>query len=419
MGDDKKHICKYCNKEFKSGQSLGAHIVHCKENPNSHQNEWINKKKEKYELENPLQDYLLKCIVCEKEYTLQLRKKQYEQGKYRKTCCNECSHKLSSLNTNVKEKNKKISEAFPKLKHIKVCPICGNKFESTTKANFCSQKCRNIHLSNILKGNPKVGGIRYNAYKKYNPDYMKDMELAYKRMSRDVEKTIDDICTYVSGTAQTAGAKYSCEVKEGTSYNFFVLTTPAEGDTTINLIMDRNICEDGTPATAENKCLVAWLSKDDYINNDGPNTEQFTDGGGCQLGNVCSVNELGPITAITYLNNATSTWENIDNLDLTYDDEGENFTGFALNGKARLPYKSEVSAYDSTNKTNAYLYDYLNSNNNVQTNIISGIHGYWTLSSTSDSSRAWYVYDYGNVGISERVYSDNYNGVRPVINLKI
>lgn len=30
-------------------------------------------------------------------------------------------------------------------------------------------------------------------YKKYNPDYMKDMELAYKRMSRDVEKTIDDM----------------------------------------------------------------------------------------------------------------------------------------------------------------------------------------------------------------------------------
>ena len=167
MKDDNKHICKYCNKEFKSGQSLGAHITHCKENPNSYQNEWKNKKKEKYNLENPLQDYLLKCVVCGKEYKLQLRKKQYEQGKYRKTCCNECSHKLSSLNTNLKEKNKKISEAFPKLKHIKICPICGNKFESTTKANFCSQKCRNIHLSNILKGNPKVGGIRPNAYKKY------------------------------------------------------------------------------------------------------------------------------------------------------------------------------------------------------------------------------------------------------------
>lgn len=29
-----KHICKFCNKEYKSGQSLGAHIICCKLNPN-------------------------------------------------------------------------------------------------------------------------------------------------------------------------------------------------------------------------------------------------------------------------------------------------------------------------------------------------------------------------------------------------
>ena len=167
MIDKKKHICKYCNKEFNSGQSLGAHIIHCEENPNSYKDKWINKKKKKYEKENPLQEYNLKCIACGKEYKLQLRKKQYEQGKYRKTCCNECSHKLSSLNTNLKEKNKKISEAFPKLKHIKICPICGKEFITTGKAKFCSQKCRNINTSNNMKGLPNVGGIRNNAYKKY------------------------------------------------------------------------------------------------------------------------------------------------------------------------------------------------------------------------------------------------------------
>ena len=36
------------------------------------------------------------------------------------------------------------------------------------------------------------------------------------------------------------------------------------------------------------------------------------------------------------------------------------------NLKARLPYKSEVSHYDSTNKTNAYLYDYLNQSGTIQ-----------------------------------------------------
>ena len=34
MGEN-KHICKYCGKEFKSGQSLGAHVITCKLNPNS------------------------------------------------------------------------------------------------------------------------------------------------------------------------------------------------------------------------------------------------------------------------------------------------------------------------------------------------------------------------------------------------
>ena len=248
----------------------------------------------------------------------------------------------------------------------------------------------------------------------------KDGKLVYgEKEGTEEVKTFEDICTYVSGTAKTAGAKYSCEVKEGTSYTFYVLTTPKEGDTTINLIMDRNICEDGTPATAENKCLVAWLSKDDYINNDGPNTEQFTDGGACQYGNNCSMNELGPITAMTYLNKATSTWKNIDNLDITYDDEGENFTGFELNGKARLPYKSEVSAYDSTNKTNEYLYDYLKQSGTIQTNAISGIFGYWTLSSRATYSNcALYVFNSGDLSYNNVNYDRN-SGVRPVINLKI
>ena len=188
MEDNKKHICKYCNKEFKSGQSLGAHIIHCKENPNSHKDKWINKKKEKYENENPLQEYILKCIICGKEYKLQLRKKQYEQGKYRKTCCCECSHKLSSLNTNLEEKNKKISNSLKgntpyikgktykngiwinniNYKEILICPICGKEYKNNG-LRYCSVECKKIglknNLSKSLKG--KTGGLRPNAYKKY------------------------------------------------------------------------------------------------------------------------------------------------------------------------------------------------------------------------------------------------------------
>ena len=200
MEDTKKHICKYCNKEFKSGQSLGAHIIHCKENPNSYQDKWINKKKEKYENENPSQEYTLKCIVCGKEYKLQLRKKQYEQGIYRKTCCNECSHKLSSLNTNLEEKNKKISKSMlgnipynrsKDFSYYKKCKYCGNIFDTrirNTKSEFCSDECMNkskhIKLSEIAKKS-NFGGYYPNSIKKYHHGNYKGIhcdsswELAY------------------------------------------------------------------------------------------------------------------------------------------------------------------------------------------------------------------------------------------------
>ena len=242
-------------------------------------------------------------------------------------------------------------------------------------------------------------------------------------------KTIDDICLYDTASQaaeKTAGAKYSCEVKEGTSYNFYVLTTPQEGDTTIDLIMDRNIYYDATAGTgsvadATNKGRVAWQTS--------------------------GKNAAGPITAMDYLYNATKDWANIPNIEMNYTDEGNtgdygygtivttnnttkitkkdgtavtvltNQEGYS-NLKARLPYRSEVSAYDSTNKINAYLYDYLNQSGTIQTNAISGIYGYWTLSSYSGySSFAWRVhfdgrvYD-GGVDIGDGI------GVRAVITLK-
>ena len=223
----------------------------------------------------------------------------------------------------------------------------------------------------------------------------KDGELAY------ITK-LEDICSHdnTNGVAEkTAGAKYTCKVKAGTSYTFYVLTTPQSGDASINLIMDRNMCNDGTPTDAnkEDKCLVAYNESGDAAN-------------------------VGPVTAMNYLNQATNSWSNIPNLDITYDDEGENFTGFALNGKARLPYKSEVA---DSNGTNEYLYEYLDGSawygteGKQPTNNISGIYGYWTLSSIAAYSYdAWDVDSGGYVGSHDVDYGYGY-GVRPVINLKI
>ena len=218
----------------------------------------------------------------------------------------------------------------------------------------------------------------------------------------EVDATDIDSCTFampicflsddskVEGVEK--GAKYECEVKKGTSYNFYVLSK--NDDETINLIMDRNICEDGTPATEENTCLVSYNSSGDAAG-------------------------VGPVTAMTYLNNATSTWKNIDNLNLTYDDEGGNFTGFKITGKTRMPYKSEVLSF---NNNNGYLYENLDRSSwyydeSIKpTNDIDGILGYWTFySATGASYVAYSVVGYG--GIASNSVAGNNRGVRPVITL--
>ena len=201
------------------------------------------------------------------------------------------------------------------------------------------------------------------------------------------------VCKLISGEANEIGSKYECEVKSGIKYNFYVLSKELDGTT--NLIMERNICEDGTLATEDNRCLV------DY------NIDGDTSG-------------VGPVTAMTYLNKATSDWNNIPNLNLTYDDEGEHFTDFALNGKARLPYRREVNYYDGTN---GYLYENLSSEywdyeDGQPPNNIENIYGYWTLSShVEDSYNAWNVNYSGNVDYN--FVGNDSNGARPVINLKL
>ena len=169
------------------------------------------------------------------------------------------------------------------------------------------------------------------------------------------------------------------------------------------------MCDDGTPTNANrtDKCLVEWISN--------------------------GQNQNGPVTAMEYLNRGTSSWINIENLNIIYDDEGEIFTDFPITGKARMPYKSEVDKY---NDDNVFLYNnlelkcynerYSDVDCNEATiimgifnnliNHIKGISGYWILSAYS-SSQARMVDFYGNVGVNNSELS--YFGVRPVINLKL
>ena len=208
--------------------------------------------------------------------------------------------------------------------------------------------------------------------------------------------------------------------------------------------MDRNICSDGTLATENNKCLIQWYSADN--------------------------NSYGPVTAMNYLYNATKNWINVPNMDLSgssaYIDEGNyEYSGYGYgkietisNGisimkkdkitevtgnetqnptilydgnkllKARLPKYAEIYNVDDKHcqyiaKCPSWLVEYLSPYSTFysESNHISGIEGYWLMSSTPKyHNRARRLAYYGCV--DDDGYSNggsnstsNFYGIRPVI----
>jgi len=191
----------------------------------------------------------------------------------------------------------------------------------------------------------------------------------------------------------------------------------------------------GMVATEDNKGFVVWYTSEDHSD--------------------------GPVTAMTYLHNATKDWTNIPNMIMNYEDENingetqqkgtdgygsivttgtttiitsksEEETGRIENLKARMPRYDEVHGTGkcllrSVNENNygscpLWLVNYMNTyeaysaiNGKVE---ISDIIGYWTLSSMpSWHDTAWFVRFVGNIENSG-VRDGNF-GVRPVINLKL
>lgn len=190
--ENDKHICKYCGKEFETGIKLGGHVSRCKLNPKYKEtiNNIINARNENLNISNPFEDHICQCQYCGKDYQINyIRHNDYIKGNYNKTCSVECAHKLTTLNTNLEEKNKKISNSLkgkstwikgkkrntnnqwtinPNWTPYKICPICGKEYKNN-RLKYCSKECsdkgRSINLSKSLKG--KSGGLRPNAYKKY------------------------------------------------------------------------------------------------------------------------------------------------------------------------------------------------------------------------------------------------------------
>lgn len=222
------------------------------------------------------------------------------------------------------------------------------------------------------------------------------------------------LCKKIAGAEDVVveGDKYICEVDPNKeAYTFYVLNVPqSKSAKYLYLIMDSNITRNGDAvkeSTLEEEYgSVEWISKVDYISSEGTEIEYG------QTGN----NKKGPITAMNYLKEATSKWYNSKKQTIkTFKDEvGNIYNMISIESYARLPYYEELSNYASDG-SNAYLYNYLYGQSGYQTNATDA-WGYWTLtSSSSNSSKAWVLYNQGSVFEHEITTSTNEIGVRPVI----
>ena len=282
---------------------------------------------------------------------------------------------------------------------------------------------------------------------------LQDKHYAFESIDANHNTVLSNKLTYIGNIPEgnyEPGDEYLCEVKPGTVYRFYVLST--NDDNTINLIMDQNITSDGTPATEANPGHVAWVSEEDYLAAGGTPCTALDNSY-----NQCSQYDKGPITAMNYLKNAVSDWTNIDERALpseikaiyargTIDTINSEFVyaddSYQLNmeSRARMIYLEEGfnvgckyefhSIDESGNKTKYYEKTCpLWLTNNMQFKEIGvptgatqvyGVRGYWTMNPNGGEDQqqqiATEIYDHIDIN-SKYVYVNDYKGVRPVITL--
>ena len=229
-------------------------------------------------------------------------------------------------------------------------------------------------------------------------------EYSYGKQQQGTE-VANKICTIANDSTITgtqAGAKYNCKVDPNApEYTFYVIGT--NQDNSVNLILEDNICENGTLDT-DGACNVEW-------------------GSGTQ----------GPDDLLVYLYNATDTWTNVliqnpqvstsgyDELSWTMESTNGvvTITGSAPETtigtisaplRARAIYKSEIDE------------DYRNKGFLVS-NMMDSNDGYWTLTfdETNWLLHAHYIMP-GTPGVpylgSAPMYEGGqYYGARPVITI--
>lgn len=168
-----QHICKYCNKEFDKATQLGSHIIRCKSNPKYEEirKSIANKMNIHSKEKHPKIVFNLVCPVCNSTYTVVTTQHKFDIGDYKHTCSSSCAHKLSAMNTNIKDKNTKISKSFKyrKQEHIPTnrilktftCICCGKNYnlKEHKSQKYCSIECSKKYKHYLLSEAAKKRGI--------------------------------------------------------------------------------------------------------------------------------------------------------------------------------------------------------------------------------------------------------------------
>ena len=259
------------------------------------------------------------------------------------------------------------------------------------------------------------------------------------------KKSYKKYITLVTDTGTSGlsvGDEYTYKVNATDTFTFYVLSI--KGDE-VNLIMDSNICNDGTIPTSSKPCLYAWH----WQTQEGDEKD----------------NRYGPDIAMINLYNGTKGWINVPDMIMDYDDENnktDDTKGYTsimtdettkvttITGKqnktstnqtfgntteplkARLPREDEVKPSDNslctTSQGSCPMWlvknlNYWNGANNKysdnQNNGITNIYGYWLLSSYPGfSNYARIVRCRGDVN-DYSTSRASYYGLRPVITVSL
>lgn len=155
------NICPYCGEKLTMNKrSFANHVRWCKHNPRYFEilNNMRNKRIEQESLNTKRKrKHDFKCIVCGKEYSVICSNRELELNKYRKTCSDECSHKLTVYNTDHNAKRESIINANKNIGRIKktynkICEFCNKNYNTRRQSQrFCSKYCSTKFRHSNLK----------------------------------------------------------------------------------------------------------------------------------------------------------------------------------------------------------------------------------------------------------------------------